>query len=164
MTCNFCGYIILLVPYDYRQTSDMIHTLVCNNFWALRCSWSIICRCCSNYIFILKLTPGFKGLGKNNCKTRWETSLGIWCTHIRGLTVDAPISRYSTRPTPVCMGVPSINVLHVIRDLYTACMGPLCERYGILKGIYKVWHTKLIKYCMVQCSPDPVPLQAGDNL
>ena len=25
------------------------------------------------YIFILNLTPGFNGLGKENCKTRWET-------------------------------------------------------------------------------------------
>ena len=30
---------------------------------------------CSNYIFILELTPGFNGLGKDNCKTRWETIL-----------------------------------------------------------------------------------------
>ena len=27
--------------------------------WSLRCSWSITCQCCSNYIFILNLTPGF---------------------------------------------------------------------------------------------------------
>ena len=40
---------------------------------SLRCSWSIACRRCSNYIFILDLTPGFIGLGKDNCKTRWET-------------------------------------------------------------------------------------------
>ena len=40
--------------------------------WSLRCSWSIACRRCSNYIFILNLTPGSNGLGKDNCKTRWE--------------------------------------------------------------------------------------------
>ena len=28
---------------------------------------------CSNYIFILDLTPGFNALGKGNCKTRRET-------------------------------------------------------------------------------------------
>ena len=33
----------------------------------------IACRRCSNYIFILDLTPGFIGLGKGNCKTRQET-------------------------------------------------------------------------------------------
>ena len=36
-------------------------------------SWSIACRRCANYIFILDLTPGFIGLGKDNCKTRRET-------------------------------------------------------------------------------------------
>ena len=44
--------------------------------------------CCSNYIFILNLTPGFNGKGKDNSKTRWETfklwdlvhlTLEIWC-------------------------------------------------------------------------------------
>ena len=38
--------------------------------WSLRCSWSIVCRRCSNYIFILNLTPGFNGLGKGNYKMR----------------------------------------------------------------------------------------------
>ena len=45
------------------------------NCWSLRCSWSITCRRCSNFIFILDLTPGFSGLGKDNCKT----SFWIWC-------------------------------------------------------------------------------------
>ena len=40
------------------------------NCWSLRCSWSIACRRCSNYIFIIHFTPGFSGLGKDNCKTR----------------------------------------------------------------------------------------------
>ena len=44
-----------------------------SNCWSLRCSWSIACRRCSNYIFILNLTPGFNGLGKDNCKMRRET-------------------------------------------------------------------------------------------
>ena len=43
------------------------------NCWSLRCSWSIACRRCSNYIFIIYLTLGFNGLAKDNCKTRWET-------------------------------------------------------------------------------------------
>ena len=47
------------------------------NCRSLRCSWSIACRRCSNYIFILDLTPGFKGLGKDNFKTRWE-SFKFW--------------------------------------------------------------------------------------
>ena len=41
--------------------------------WSLRCSWSIACRCCSNYIFILDLTSGFKRLHKANYKTETRT-------------------------------------------------------------------------------------------
>ena len=37
--------------------------------WSLGCSWSIAGWRCSNYIFILDLTPYINGLGKNNCKT-----------------------------------------------------------------------------------------------
>ena len=43
------------------------------NCWSLRCSWSIACRRCSNYIFILHLTLGFNILRKDNCKPRRET-------------------------------------------------------------------------------------------
>ena len=43
-----------------------------SNCWSLRCSWSIACRRCSNNIFILNLTPGFNGLGKDNYKMRRE--------------------------------------------------------------------------------------------
>ena len=38
------------------------------NCWSLRCSWSIACRRCSNYIFILDLTHGFNEMGKDNFK------------------------------------------------------------------------------------------------
>ena len=47
------------------------------NCLSLRCSWSIACRRCSNYIFILDSTPGFIGLGRDNFKTRWE-SFKFW--------------------------------------------------------------------------------------
>ena len=40
--------------------------------YLLRCSWSIACRRCSNYIFIFDLAPGFNGLSKDNCMTRLE--------------------------------------------------------------------------------------------
>ena len=39
---------------------------------------SYTCRRCSNYIFILDLTPGFIGLSKDNCKTEREY-FGIRC-------------------------------------------------------------------------------------
>ena len=43
------------------------------NCWSLRCSWSIACRRCSNYIFILYPTLGFNILRKDNCKPSRET-------------------------------------------------------------------------------------------
>ena len=43
------------------------------NCWSLRCSWSITCRRCSNYIFILHLTLGFNILRKDDWKPRRET-------------------------------------------------------------------------------------------
>ena len=56
----------------YCQTSNISGTLLGNKIvdrcW---CSWSN--ACCSNYASILDLTPGFIGLGKDNCKTRPET-------------------------------------------------------------------------------------------
>ena len=56
-------YLIQWQPSSLRQL----------NCWSLRCSWSIDCRRCSNYIFILNLTPAFNELGKENCKMRRET-------------------------------------------------------------------------------------------
>ena len=49
------------------------HLCGVSNCWSLRCSWSIACRRCSNYIFIFDLTTGFSRLGKDKCKTRRET-------------------------------------------------------------------------------------------
>ena len=77
----------------YHQTYNISHTLVDNKLadqqdvvgaspvgaapttscWSARCSWSITCRRCSNYIFILDITPGFNGLGKDNYKTKRES-------------------------------------------------------------------------------------------
>ena len=50
--------------------------------WSLRCSWSNACRRCSNYIFILDLTPGFTRLGEDNCKTRWESFKCMYLVHL----------------------------------------------------------------------------------
>ena len=56
---------------DYCQTSNISHTLVGNKVVDHSdVVESIACWRCSNYIFILDLTPGFIGLGKDNCKTR----------------------------------------------------------------------------------------------
>ena len=49
-----------------RQTSNISGTLVANKILDLSNVVSASCRRCSNYIFILDLTPGFSGLGKGN--------------------------------------------------------------------------------------------------
>ena len=77
-----CVYIIWqymrAICFTYYQTFNIICTLVGNKtVWSLRCSWSIACRHCSNYIFIFNLTPGFNGLGKDNCKT-WRETFQFW--------------------------------------------------------------------------------------
>ena len=58
----------------YRQVSNIRGHLSRQwNSWSLRCSWSIACRRCSNYIFILHWTLGFNILSKDNCKPSRET-------------------------------------------------------------------------------------------
>ena len=55
----------------YCETSNISHTLVGNKIVDHSdVVKSTACQHCSNYIFILDLTPGFNGLGKDNCKTR----------------------------------------------------------------------------------------------
>ena len=54
-----------------------ICNVITETCWSLRCSWSIACRRCSNYIFIFDLTLGFNRLRKGNCKARWET-FKVW--------------------------------------------------------------------------------------
>ena len=46
------------------------------NCWSLRCSWSIACWRCSNYIFILHLTSGFNILRKTTA-SRVEKNLSF---------------------------------------------------------------------------------------
>ena len=64
-----------LKPDDtYCQVSNISHTLIGNEI----VDHSDVVGAspvgaCFNYIFILDLTPGFIGLGKDNCKTRRET-------------------------------------------------------------------------------------------
>ena len=51
----------------YRQFSNISRTFVGNKIVDHS---DVVCRRCSNYIFIRDLTLGFIGLGKDNCKTR----------------------------------------------------------------------------------------------
>ena len=80
-----CTYIPAVgIPVSFQMFKDplfQIKHLLCivllsgfqSSPGALRCTWSIACRRCSNYMFVLNSTPGFNGLGKGNCKTREET-------------------------------------------------------------------------------------------
>ena len=47
--------------WEFCVSSNIKHKHLSRQ-WSLRCSWSIACRGCSNYIFILDFTPGFNGL------------------------------------------------------------------------------------------------------
>ena len=72
------AYIIMIwnKSYLFRLTSNLYyksHLSRQQNCRPIRCSWSIVCRRCSNHILILDLTPDFYRLGKDNCKTRLET-------------------------------------------------------------------------------------------
>ena len=61
---------------QYKLPSSLLYKVHFSrqlNCWSLRCSWSIACRRCSNYIFILNLTPDFNGLDKDNYKMGRET-------------------------------------------------------------------------------------------
>ena len=70
-------YCTITVYCTYRKISNIKRTLMGNKIvdhhWSLRCSWSIACRRCSNYIFILDLASGFKGFGKDSRKTVRES-------------------------------------------------------------------------------------------
>ena len=72
--CQFIYWIILVNEINWVPSSlwYKMHFSRQLNCWSLRCSWSIACRRCSNYIYILNLTPGFNRLGKYNHKRGWE--------------------------------------------------------------------------------------------
>ena len=60
----FC---LVLNVLNQQMLYNIRRTLV--GSWSLRCH--IACRCRSNYIFIMDLTPDFSGLGKENFITIW---------------------------------------------------------------------------------------------
>ena len=95
------------------------------NCWSLRCSWSIACRRrrCSNYIFILNLTPGFNGLGKDKYKMRRE-AFKFWdlvqliLETLRYICISTPLSRCWVYLTSVCKRGPCMVItLELILEL-----------------------------------------------
>ena len=80
ISISYISWFRILVPKALSYLSHMpsnpyykSHIIRQWNCWSLTCSWGIACQRCSNYIFILDLTPGSNGLGKDKCKTRRET-------------------------------------------------------------------------------------------
>ena len=60
----------------YHKTSNIRARCRQWNCWS-RCIWSIVCRRCSNCIFIFDLTPGVNRLGKHNFKSR-RVTFKLW--------------------------------------------------------------------------------------
>ena len=74
------AFIVLYVHHPLLCSVDIYDNWLCLQTHLIRKipllmtqMWSIACRRCSNYIFILDLTPHFNGLGQNNWKARRET-------------------------------------------------------------------------------------------
>ena len=88
---------------EYCWKKQIAHFSMQLNCWSLRCSWSIACRRCSNYIFILHLTLGLNILHKDNCKPRRET-FKLWdlvrlifeILRYIGLTASRLIHKYTS--------------------------------------------------------------------
>ena len=89
-----------LTPYGTLARKKFWITMKRHTF-VLRCSWSIACRRCSNYIFILDLIPGFNRLSNNSCMTRQETFKLMDLTRLRDLTVCSKLlGKLQKSPAP----------------------------------------------------------------
>ena len=66
--------------HNYHKTSNTRHLSRQYNCRSLRCSWSIACRRCSNYIFILDLTLA-SGDSAKTAARQYDNllSVRIWC-------------------------------------------------------------------------------------
>ena len=97
----------------YRQVSNIRRTF---EGWSLRCNWSIAYRRCSNYIFILDLTPGFNIWREDNCKPR-RVAFNFWDLVSLILEIlwyalyDQPfIWDIRCQPPPICINDIKLNV------------------------------------------------------
>ena len=61
------------IIYVYQALCSILSIFIYVLHISIRCSLCIACQRCPNYNCILDLTPGFHGLGKDNCKMRRET-------------------------------------------------------------------------------------------
>ena len=67
--CLLMAWTLTVKPLIWEAPQSVGNKIV----GSLGCSWSIACRRCFNYIFILDLTPESNTLHKDNCKTKLET-------------------------------------------------------------------------------------------
>ena len=109
--------------FDFRQTSNISSTLEGN----------IIvdhCRRCSN--FILNLTPGFNGLGKDNFKNRRET-FKFW--DLVGLILEVWRYIYMIHDV-ICRHTAEINeaLMHRMKDDAANQHWALASRNSVLAG------------------------------
>ena len=123
------------------QVSNIRRTLVGNKIvdHSLRCSWSIACRRCSNYIFILNLALGFIGLGKDNCKTRWGTiKFGDLVPLI--LEILRHLKMSSAKWQPICSGLDMLmGILISFVSPFTALQHLVTD---VLVWAQKIWQKR----------------------
>ena len=130
--------------------------------WSLRCSWSITCRRCSNYIFILNLTPDFNGLGKDNYKMRreafkfWDWARLILET-LRYITLEI---------TGTIILVPYLDVKSlqpiwnsathddVIKWKHFCVTGPLCGEFTSHRWIPRIKASDAELWCFLWSAPE----------
>ena len=80
MNIWWAPYILNKVEIGYHQTCNIKHTLVGNHIIDHSDVLEYRLSRCPNNIFIFDLTPGFNGMGNDNCRTRENhLSFGIWC-------------------------------------------------------------------------------------
>ena len=130
----------------YCQTPNISHTLVNNKL----VDHSDACRHCSNYIFILDLTPGFNGLNKDNCKTKRETFkvFGFGAPYTRGLTVVTDIQSY------VRLHIHHYHIIVLECDDSSKTIFKLPDHLtGIILGMGLALHTSLIDWAQIENDP-----------
>ena len=101
------------------------------------------CRRCSNYIFILNLTHGFNGLGKNNCKTRRESS------------------KFLQPPVAIDLPVGGILVLFVYNIVTHGKVSLMYKQYRKISNIRLTKSPNLIVSCLVLQLSLPNPKKPG---
>ena len=82
------------VMWIYHKTSIISHLY--RHCWSLRCSWSIACWSCSNYIFIPDLMASMAQTMATAKRDEKHWSSEIWCTYIRDFMVYAHVHKHNT--------------------------------------------------------------------